>query len=357
MIFDMKLKTVQLVWFAVLVLTIGGCMKDDEWVNRHQTGAILPNGLFIVNEGNFMYGNASLSFYDPETRKVQNDLFTSINSLPLGDVAQSMVVRNGLGYIVINNSGKVYVINTATGKYVGKITGLTSPRYLHFVNDEKAYITDLYAGQVTIVNPKTFQITGSVPTPGHASTEQMVQWNGYLFASCWSFDNTILVIDIHSDLVVGEIKTGKQPGGLILDKENKIWALCDGGWAKTGTSTRSPMLQCIEPSTRTILRSYPLTSDAKPSRLAINGTRDTLLFINNGIWKLGIGQNSIGDQPFLNIGNHLYYSLAVDPKTSEVYLSDAIDYLQRGVVYRYSALGAKIDSFKTGIIPGAFCFK
>ncbi len=353
----MKIKRPTFVCFVVFLLMISGCMKDDEWINRHQTGALLPNGLFIVNEGNFMYGNASLSFYDPATRKVQNDLFTSINSLPLGDVAQSMVVRNGLGYIVINNSGKVYVINTATGKYVGKITGLTSPRYVHFVNDEKAYITDLYAGQVTIVNPKTFQITGNVPTLGHASTEQMVQWNDFLFVSCWSFDNTVLVIDTRSDLVVGEIKTGKQPGGLVLDKENKIWTLCDGGWAKTGTFSRTPMLQCIDPSTLTILKSYLLTADAKPSRLAINGTRDTLLFINNGIWKLGINQNTIGDQPFLNVGNHLYYSLAIDPKTSEVYLSDAIDYLQRGVVYRYSPLGAKIDSFKTGIIPGAFCFK
>ena len=357
MIFEMKMKHSHLILIVVFLLLINGCMKDDEWINRHQNAGLLPKGLFIVNEGNFMYGNASLSFYDPEAKKIQNDLFTSINSLPLGDVAQSMVIHNGLGYIVINNSGKVYVIDTSTGKYVGKITSLTSPRYVNFVNDEKAYITDLYAEKITIVNPKTFQITGSVPTSGHASTEQMVQWNEYLFVSCWSFDNTILVIDTRTDQVVGEIKTGKQPGGLVLDKENRIWVLCDGGWAKTGTSTRNPMLQCIDPSTRTILKSYPLTADAKPSRLAINETRDTIMFINNGIWKLGINQNTMNQQPFLIVGNHLYYSLAIDPKTSELYLSDAIDYLQRGVIYRYSAQGARIDSFKTGIIPGAFCFK
>jgi DNA-binding beta-propeller fold protein YncE len=353
----MKIKLPPLVWSVVFLLLINGCMKDDEWINRHQSGGLLPKGLFIINEGNFMYGNASLSFYDPETRKVQNDLFTSINSLPLGDVAQSMVVRNGLGYIVINNSGKVYVIDTSTGKYIGKITGLTSPRYIHFQNELKAYITDLYAGQITIVDPKTFQITGSIPTPGHASTEQMVQWNDYLFVTCWSFDNTILVIDTRSDKIAGEIKTGKQPGGLVLDKDNKIWVLCDGGWAKSGSTARNPLLQCIDPATHTIIKSYPLAADAKPSRLAINGTRDTLLFINSGIWRLGIYQNTLGQQPFLNVGTHLYYSLAVDPKTSELYLSDAIDYLQRGVVYRYSAQGAKIDSFKTGIIPGSFCFK
>ncbi|MCX6239545.1 MAG: YncE family protein [Bacteroidia bacterium] len=345
---------------ALILMTLpvfSGCMKDNEWINRHQSGTLPAKGIFIVNEGNFMYGNASLSFYDPATRKVQNDLFYNTNGLPLGDVAQSMVISDNLGYIVINNSGKIYVINTSDGKYVGKITGLTSPRYIHFVNSEKAYITDLYAGQITIVNPKSYQITGVILTPGHASTEQIVQWNDFLFVSCWSFDNTILVIDTRTDAVAGEIKTGKQPGGLVIDKNNKIWTLCDGGWSKSGTTSRIPMLQRIDPVTRTIEKSFSLSADAKPSRLAINDTRDSLLFINDGIWKIGVNQETISGHPFLSTANHLYYSLAVDPKNSELYLSDAIDYMQRGVIYRYSPLGAKIDSFKTGIIPGAFCFK
>jgi len=340
----------------LLLIWLSGCMKDDEWISRHQTGTSLSKGLYIVNEGNFMYGNASLSFYDPATKTVRNDIFYQTNGLPLGDVAQSMVIHEHLGYIVINNSGKVYVINMADGKYTGKITGLTSPRYIHFVTNEKAYITDLYAGKITIVNPKTYQITGSISTPGHASTEQMVQWSNYLFVSCWSFDNTILVIDILTDKVISEIKTGKQPGGLVLDKNNKIWTLCDGGWAKTGSAARMPMLQRIDPATHSIENTISLSSDAKPSRLAINGQRDSLLFINDGVWKIGVNQTSLGARPFLRTGNHLYYSLAVDPVTSELYLSDAIDYLQRGLIYRYSPLGAGIDSFKTGIIPGAFCF-
>jgi len=353
----MIIKRSNIALLAFTLLALAGCMKDDEWIKSHQSSSTLPTGVFIVNEGNFMYGNASLSFYDPSTRTVRNDLFYSTNGLPLGDVAQSMVIRDNLGYIVINNSGKVYVINASDGKYVGKITGLTSPRYIHFVNSEKAYITDLYAGQITIVNPITYQITGAIITTGHASTEQMVQWNDFLFVSCWSFDNTVLVIDTRTDLVIDEIKTGKQPGGLVLDKFNKIWTLCDGGWSKSGTTSRIPMLQRIDPVTRTIDKSFSLSADAKPSRLAINGTGDSLLFINDGIWKIGVNQTTIGDHPFLSTANHLYYSLAINPQTSEIYLSDAIDYMQRGLIYRFSALGAKIDSFKTGIIPGAFCFK
>jgi hypothetical protein len=342
---------------TLLLLALTGCMKDDEWIKNHQNSAVISKGVFIVNEGNFMYGNASLSFYDPGTHTVQNDIFYNTNGLPLGDVAQSMLIREKSGYIVVNNSGKVYVINTTDGKYEGKITGLTSPRYIHILNNEKAYITDLYAGQITIVNPMTYQTTGKIVTTGHLSTEQMVQWTDFLFVSCWSFDNTVLVVDTRTDNIVGEIKTGKQPAGLVLDKYNKIWVLCDGGWSKGGITSRIPMLQRIDPGTRTIEKTFLLSADAKPSRLAINGTKDTILYINSGIWKLEVNQSELDKSPFLSSENHLFYSLAVDPKTSEIYLSDAIDYQQRGIVYRYSSPGVKIDSFKTGIIPGSFCFK
>jgi hypothetical protein len=329
-------------------------MKDDDWVRSHLIQVDLPNGVFIVNEGNFWSGNSTLSFYDPLKKEVINNLFSDVNGYPLGDVGQSMGIYGNRGYIVANNSGKIWVIDVTTARYTEIISGLTSPRYVHFVNSKKAYITDLYAGEITIFNPGNNQKTGSILTKGHPSTEQMVQIGDLVFVTCWSYDNTILVIDSKKDSVTGEIKTAKQPGSIVVDKANKLWVLCDGGLGKTGKGI--PVLQRINPESGNIELSLELTSDVNAKRLAINGTQDTLFFINKGIWKMPYTAQTLPDAPFIR-SSQLLYGLGVDRRNSEVYFSNAIDYQQKGVVYRYSALGAKIDSFKTGITPGAFCFK
>lgn len=314
-------------------------------------------GLFITNEGNFMYGNASLSYYDPKTKKVENEVFIRANGMKLGDVAQSMVIRDGKGYIVVNNSGVVFVIDINTFKVLGNIKGLTSPRYIHFLSDTKAYITDLYAPVITIFNPQTLEKTGSIDTKGHKSTEQMVQYGKYVFTNCWSYDNKILVIDSEKDEVVDSITLGIQPTSLVMDKYNKIWTVTDGGYEGSPYGYTAPSLYRIDAATRKIEKEFKFKKGNWPSEVNLNGTRDTLYFINNDIWCLDVTVNRFPLRPFLPYKGTLFYGLTVDPVTSEVYVADAIDYVQPGVVYRFTPQAVPIDTFRVGIIPGAFCFK
>ena len=219
------------VLFIVFCLTAFiGCMKWDygEMEDFSATG----DGLFITNEGNFQYGNATLSYYDPETKTVENEVFYRANAMKLGDVAQSMTIRNDVGWVVVNNSHVIFAIDINTFKEVGRITGLTSPRYIHFISDEKAYVTQIWDYRIFIVNPKTYQITGYIECPDMTmetgSTEQMVQYGKYVYVNCWSYQKRILKIDTTTDQVVDQLEVGIQPTSLVMDKNYKLWTITDG---------------------------------------------------------------------------------------------------------------------------------
>ena len=61
--------------------------------------------------------------------------------------------------------------------------------------------------------------------------------------------------------------------------------------------------------------------------------------------------------PFVTANGRNLYGMGIEPNSGVVYVSDAIDYVQRGTVYRYREDGSLINSFQAGIIPGEFCFQ
>ena len=182
-------------------------------------------GVFITCEGNFTWDNASLSYYDPATRQLENEVFIRANGMKLGDVAQSMSLHDGRAYVVVNNSGAVYEIDPATFRLKGIIEGVVSPRYLLFPNDTTLYVTDLYDPRITVVDSRTNRIRGHIQTNGHKSTEQMVQWGDEVFVNCWSYDNKLLVIDTRTERLVDSISVGRQPSSLVIDRSGRLWTL------------------------------------------------------------------------------------------------------------------------------------
>lgn len=348
--------------YVVLILSLmsTSCMKwdyGDDMEDFDASGA----GLFITNEGNFQYGNATLSYYDPSTNTVQNEVFFRANGMKLGDTAQSMCVYGNKGWIVVNNSHVIFAIDLNTFKEVGRIENLPSPRYIHFVNDEKAYVTQIWDNRISVVNPKTYSITGQIEVPGMAmesgSTEQMVQYGKYVFCNCWSYQNRIIKIDTEIDRVVGELTVGIQPTSLVIDKYDRMWTVTDGGYEGSPYGYEAPALFCIDAATFKIEKQFKFRLNDTPSEIQLNGTRDTLYWINRDIWRMDVTAERIPVRPFLEYRDTKYYGLTVNPANSEVYVADAIDYQQQGIIYRYTPQGQMVDEFYVGITPGAFCWK
>jgi len=291
---------------------------------------------------------------------VQNEVFLRANGFKLGDVAQSMVVRDGIGWIVINNSHVIFAIDVTTFKEVGRIENLTSPRYIHFLSDEKAYVTQIWDNRIFIVNPKKYEITGYIEVPDmtmeSGSTEQMVQLGKYVYVNCWSYQNRIIKIDTETDRVVNELTVGIQPSSLVLDCHGKLWTATDGGYEGSPYGYEAPSLYRIDAESFTIEKSWTFEFGESLTELQLNGTADTLYWLNDDVWSMSVDAAAIPAEPFLDSRGTLYYGLTVSPDNGDVYVADAIDYQQEGKIYRYSAAGELIDEFYVGIIPGAFAW-
>ena len=344
---------------AFCCAAMAGCMKygplPQESFSYPMPDDGTAEGVFIICEGNFMYGNASMSFYLPSTGELQNEIFARANGMKLGDVAQSMTMYDGTGYVVVNKSGVIFGMDPETFVVKRVIRGMGSPRYILFHGD-KAYVTSLYEPEITVLDAHTMQPVGKIPTPGHTSTEQMAVFGDLMYVTCWSYDNTVLKIDTRTDEIVGSIEVRNQPRQLTIDSRGKLWVLTDGGSAEGGT-TDAPALYRIDASNGTVEKEFVFRRGDSPKGLCSDGAGETIYFLNGDLWRMDCDAENLPDEPFLESSGTIYYAIGVDPHNGDVYVGDAVDYQQQGVVYRLNDSGRCLDTLRVGITPTAFCFR
>lgn len=367
--------SIQYYIMLLLALVLTAACSGSEDIGEGTDFQNADGGVMILCEGNFNSGNASLSYYNPNTKVVENGVFRRVNDRKLGDTGQSITINDGTAYIAVENSGIVWGIDVETFKVKGQLTAtsdtkITNPRYVHIVNADKAYVTDLYSHYINIFNPKTFEYKGSIDVSqvannGYCSTEEMVQFGKEVFVNCWSYSNKLLVIDTQKDeLCDSIILSSWQPKSMKLDKNGKLWVITDGGYSAGGETFKNenPHLYRIDAKTRTVEIDQVLEADEANVQIALNGNADVVYIINNDIYRMSVNDSKLPATPFIlaptddNGNRHKLYGIGVDPKNGDIYVADAVDYRQSGAVYRYASSGSLIDQFRVGITPNGFAF-
>jgi YVTN family beta-propeller protein len=336
----------------LLIFIFCSCKKDVPPVKETFNGNIsTAERVFICNEGNFQFNNASISLYDPQTGNVIADIYKpNNNNQSIGDVCQSLYWFNQKIYAVLNNSGKVVVVNENDYNKTGQISNLTSPRYFLPISNSTAYVSDLYSNSISIVDLNSLTKIGSISCSGW--TEEMVLSFGKVFV-CNLKKDYLYVIQTSTNQITDSINVGYGSTSIVKDKNEKLWVACTGDSLKNSL----PKLVCINPISNHIEKtfSFPYYSQS-PSQLKINSNGDQLYFLNKNIYKMTINDVSLPQQAFINSGNKLFYALGINPKNENIYVSDAIDYVQRGKINIYNQSGTLQNSFNAGIIPGNIIF-
>jgi len=345
---------------VALCCCLASCVRDKPPAVINTVPGATGN-VYIVCEGNYGSGNASLYAYEPVRDSVFGDIYMAVNKQPLGDVFQSMQHIGNQLFLCINNSNKIVVLHTANWAITGSIS-IPGPRYILPINATKAYVSTLYSNRVYIINPQTLQITDTITMPGQ-NPEGMCMYNNDAMICTWdTAGNSVFKVDITTDKVAQSIKVaGYAPQEVLEDKEQTLWVLAgDQPEGKTGTLTR------IDPSTGEILKSFQFPADADALKPVFNNTKDTLYFIeanyyggttNNGIYRMGINDEALPTQPFVSAKQYQYFwALGIDPLTGNVYIGDPKGFTQNGNVYIYQPGGTLLKSFSVGVGPGHFYF-
>jgi len=328
----------------------GQCVNGDCECLNGLTGpnceiGSLTNGVLVVHEGGFEKGNASISFLLKDVSVAANGVFSTVNTVPLGDVAQSMTIIGNRGYIAVNNSAKVEVVNMDDFRSVGTITGLSSPRFIVRVSDEKAYVSDLFSGSITVFNPQTLNTTGAISVIGQV--EEMVSTASGIIAA-GSGANQVYRIDTSTNQLSDSVAVGIGPSQLAVDANGKVWVLTNGGWG-----AEAPKLVRINPADMSVELSLDFTLTDFPSSLKTNAAKTSLYWANGGVFQMDITATSIPTTAFISTA---VYKINANPQDDIIYVSDAGDFNSNGKVYSYNPDGTAVDTFNVGVIPAELVF-
>ncbi len=339
------LKQISILFFAsVLAASLFSCEKEK--VNQNVDEPVKNETIFLINEGNFMWGNAHMGMYRKDLKSTTYDLFKKITTKDLGDVFQSMYLENDKAILVVNNSDKLEIIDVKNLSSIKTVHDVKSPRYLIKAKNNY-YVSSIYNKGVSVYD-ENFNFQKKIAIPNW--TEQMCV-DGNKLLVCSPDSKNLYIINTETNQLVDSMDIGFGSSEIITDKNSNHWINCAG---KISASI-SPSLLCIENSSLNIIKQITLTKSC--GSLCFNSAKDSLLCLQDGVYKFSIQSTSFPTSPIIPESGANFYGLGVDPFNSEIYVSDAVDFVQKSIIKRYSSDGKNlIHTFDGGIITGRFVF-
>lgn len=346
--------------FTIIAATLFISCEKEETGHEKEGYA---KGAFISCEGSFNAGNGSVSWYDPDSSEIVNNLFAMVNGRPAGDVVQSFSVAGDYGVIVANNSQKIEVVDLETFESVSTITGFSYPRYFVYSGDGSGYLSNgSLEGQVYRIDLAGRKVTDTIEV-GHGPERMVISGNNLFVANSggWGYDNTVSVIDIQTNKLTETVTVGDIPVDMVVDRDGNIWVLCRGkvvyneSWTEIIDETDSRLVK-INTDDLTKDREVVIGQKGdhfKPFWLTADPGGDKLYFGEvQGLYEMGIDEQKPPSEPLIN---KIFSMAGVNPRSGMIYALEITDYSSPGLLHLYDN-GIHTASKETGIAPGGLSF-
>jgi YVTN family beta-propeller protein len=331
-----------------------GCTQDPASVSQ-DVPVPSAKGVYIVNEGTWGRGNASLSYYDLATFRAFSDVFGAVNGRSLGDVGNQMVVRNDKGYIVVNNSDRIEIIDLHTHRSEGTIPvpAGSSPRQIAFVGDSILMVTALYDNSVLLYRLEGGAPLGRIQVGGNPEGIVVANGKAYVANSGLGSGNTMSVINLATRAVTTTMTVGDNPAGVALSGDGMVYVVCGGFYNDymNPDDDTPATIAVVNPGTDAVITSLVIGGHASTIALSPDGrgyvpTTDRVVTIDT--------RSRTVAGTFLT---GYFYGVGVEEVSGDVYLTDPKNFVLPGEVLIYAATGQFRTKFAAGVIPGSIAFK
>jgi hypothetical protein len=279
-----------------------------------------------------------------------------------------MTIFGDMGYIVVQGSGKIEVIDASTYTSIVTIAdSITNPRYIIQVSSTKAYISDWGAdgltGTVKVLDLTTNKVTKTITNVGVGSNRMAkIGANVYVTNSGGyktPYDK-LTIIDSNTDAIVDHVIIADNTNSLQIDKDANLWIASSG----IVNYSEYPTIDVANSAAGSLTRYGKGTLQLKAgeiaegglSNLVISNDRTQLYYTHQGaIYSMSISATALPTTPFKAADN--YYGLAVDPYDGSIIACKAPDFLAAGSIEILDSNGNVKSSFAAGIGPNGCAFK
>ncbi|MBN1387944.1 MAG: hypothetical protein JW965_05820 [Bacteroidales bacterium] len=337
------------------VFLIISCEKNDP---EPDITANNLKGMFVVCEGVYGQANGDISFYDTETGTSVINLYESVNGAPLGDVVQAFEIVDTLGFILVNNSQKVTVVNMKDFKLVKTINGFSYPRSVVRAEENTVYVSNgngISGDYIYSIDLALLEKTDSLEVA--TGPEKLISVNSKVYAAIaggWNNDgNTVIEIDLSSFAIVNTYNVASVPVDIVADKDDNIWVYCKGvpDYSNYPDVTYSGSGICKINVLSKEVNTFSLSGIIPPgiNNIAAGNDGSTIYYLNDGLYSMATDALQL---PSSKLIDGVFYGMDVDPETGNILCLDYVN--SKAVVYDPS--GVEQYNFETADYPNSVVF-
>ncbi|MFU8861817.1 MAG: DUF5074 domain-containing protein [Cyclonatronaceae bacterium] len=318
------------------------------------------DGIYVINEGAFLQGNASVTRYDATSGSITQNAFFTKNGRPLGDVANSATIIGDYLYIVVNNSHTVEVVNVNDLASVARIeiddTNGGSPRQLLQINENRAFVTNLFDNTISVIDLAANTVTNTFPVTGYPEGMVLAGNKVFVALSGLGGGNSVAVVDPVAMEVVNTIGVGDNPQVIRVHSSGNVWVLCTGDYGFDENFNFDPAretfgeIHIIDPVEETV--SSIIETGGHPTDMKFHEASETLYVLNSGIQVVNTVTYEVGGDKLID--RFLNSFSIIDTDEPKLIGGIAPDFSSGGRAVMYSMDGIPADSFATGIGPRDF---